>query len=104
MSNPVVSQVKCDECGFFYNLHERIFIVDKEPDIELTTIVCPSCNKETVAYQTNSEIRALQLEVNKERERANKKIRKGVPLNRAERKLRQVKRILQEKMDAFNGR
>lgn len=103
MSNTAFQQVECDDCGLRYDLSKHISIINRGPDIEVTVICCPGCGRETVAYQTDTEIRELQQKVRSERERANKKIRKGVPANKAERKLRQVKRALQEKMKELNN-
>lgn len=96
--------VQCDDCGHIYDVKANTKNVNLEPDIEITLIVCPACGKKIEEVRTNSEIRALQKEVQKERERVNHLIHMGTHPKAAERKLRKLLRTLKEKMDAFNGR
>jgi DNA-directed RNA polymerase subunit M/transcription elongation factor TFIIS len=96
--------VQCDDCGHIYDVKANTKNVNLEPDIEIMLIVCPACGKEIEAYRTNGEIRTLQKEVQKERERVNHLIRLGTHPKTAERKVRKLLRTLKEKMETFNAR
>lgn len=97
-------QVKCEKCSEVFVVEENIFHDPVDGDIEEVGFKCPKCEDKTVAYRTDSEIRTLQAKVRKERERADKRIRGDVPVNKAERQLRKAQRMLKDSMDKLNGR
>ena len=112
-------KVSCDRCLFVFEMQSHMFTREVAPSdqeklakdgielvlgMEKTGFICPNCGVETIAVWTTPEIRALQAKVQKERKRAEKKLRNGVPLSKAERKLRQAKRELKDAMDKVNGR
>lgn len=95
--------IKCEkpECGHVFtskgNIHTRF-----KNDIEETIIKCPQCKTETVAVRTDSTIRKLQRQVKSERKKADDKIKKGIAVEEAEKKLRTLQAKLKKKLDLLN--
>ena len=94
--------VKC-ECGCTFEVESNLFTRDLGNDIEETGFTCPLCGVETVAVRTDLEIRKLQDKYKREFNRANKKVRGGVPANKAGRKSRQIKKALNQKLGFLNN-
>lgn len=99
-----MTKVKCDKCPAGFIVEENMFTRPLEHDVEEVGFRCPECGDETVAYRIDDEIKTLQAKVARERKRAEKKIRAGVPTNKAERHLRKAQKMLKDSMDKLNGR
>lgn len=93
--------LQCDVCRKEFTFRGNTY-TGRQGDVETTGIECPHCKARFVAYRTNSHIRKLQARVRKEQERFRSKIAAGVAPNKAERKLRQVRRQLDVLFKKFN--
>lgn len=91
-------QVTCDKCKQDFELELK---TSKSGDIETTYFICPHCNDKYIAGYTNEEIRRLQAEMVKLRERSIKagrdKDRKK--FNKFEKRYYEYKRLVSQKMD-----
>lgn len=95
--------VVCNTCHGRFSQRENSF-VEHNDDIETVGLQCPHCGARYVAYRTNGAIRALQAKVQREMERYRRRVAAGVPPERAERKLRRARQVLERAYKAFNGK
>lgn len=95
--------VVCNTCRGQFAQRENLF-VERDGDIETVGLRCPHCGARLVAYRTNGAIRALQAKVQREMERYRRRVAAGVPPERAERKLRRARQVLERAFKAFNGK
>ncbi len=104
--NQDVLNIRCETCfnTFPFKGNSILRRSEEDPDIEETGFKCPFCKEETIAIRTNSRLRDLQERVQKERHKSNAKIVRGVPVSKAQRRLRQLTRQLHTELDEFNGR
>ncbi len=99
-----MTQVKCDKCPAGFIVQDNMFTRPVEYDVEEVGFRCPECGDETIAYKLDDEIKTLQAKVARERTRAERRIRAGVEVRKAERQLRKAQSMLKDSMDKLNDR